>query len=704
MRAACISPHTALMFLPLATVLGLHSRIALSCECHRAHLLNRGSKDKRLEWYDWNGYDMDSKEKNAMKLFENADLGNITLRNRIVMPAMATLFGNKDGTVSDRLLSYYAKRSKGGVGLVIVENTAIRPDGVNYKGALEIHDEKFEKGLSRLSSVIKSTGAAAAIQLFHPGRQVHPKYAGNYPIGPSPVPCPIMGGNPRVLETDEIRDLVQSFVEGAVRAKKVGFDAVEIHGAHGYLVAQFLSPFSNKRNDAYGGDSQRRARFAVEIVEGIRERLGESFPIIMRISADEKVAGGLNPEKTLQLIPFLEKAGITAIHVSAGCYPTMEWVVQPYPQPPGCLVDMAANIKRTTALPVLTVGRINDPMLAESIIKDEKADFVSMGRALIADPDLPNKAKEGRVKEIRPCIACNTCIEAVGMEQTRCAVNPEMGYEYEALEPVDAARRVLVVGGGPGGMEAAISAHALGHKVKLIEAREELGGQLWPAAVPDSKTEIRKLLEYYLHQIENLDIELEIGKQMDLDDAKAFKPHHIFLATGAMPIEISFSADNTSEKIVPAVKVLREKMTFEGNVLIIGGGLVGLDTAEFLASKGAKVTVLEMKKNVGAGIEWNLKKMKLRHLKEKGIDIITRARVKKVEKDSVIFKDHDGKECRHKADLVVTALGSEPYNPLEQELRNIGLDVIRIGDCKAPRGIAEAISEGFNAVKAVSGS
>ena len=639
-----------------------------------------------------------------MKLFENADLGSMTLRNRIVMPPMASLFGNEDGTVSDRLLAYYARRSKGGVGLVIVENTAIRHDGVNYPGALEIHDEKFEKGLSDLASAIKMGGAAAAIQIFHPGRQIHPKYAGNYPIAPSPVPCPVMGGTPRVLETDEIGDLVRLFVEGAVRAKDVGFDAVEIHGAHGYLVAQFLSPFSNRRDDAYGGDSGRRARFAVEIVEGIRERLGDSFPVVMRISADEKVAGGADMEETLRQIPFFEEAGVTALHVSAGCYPTMEWVVQPYLQPPGCLVDMATQVKSATDLPVITVGRINDPGLAESIIQDEKADFVSMGRALIADPDLPNKAREGRIKEIRPCIACNTCIEAVGAEQTRCAVNPEMGYEYESPAPGDVAKRVLVVGGGPGGMEAAFTAHSLGHTVKLVEESEELGGQLWPAAVPDSKAEIRKLLAYHIHRIKNVGIEIETGKRLDLEEAKAFKPDHILLATGATPIEMSFPEGNTIPKVPQAVEVLRKKTILEGNVVIIGGGLVGLDTAEFLTSKGAKVTVMEMKKSVGAGIEWNIRKMKLQNLKRKGIAVNTRAVVKRVEGDSVIFEDKDGKEHTLKADHVIAALGSKAYNPLEQELRDAGFHVSRIGDCNTPRGIAEAVSEGFNAAKAVSGS
>jgi 2,4-dienoyl-CoA reductase-like NADH-dependent reductase (Old Yellow Enzyme family)/thioredoxin reductase len=639
-----------------------------------------------------------------MKLFETGALGPLTLRNRIVMPPMATLFGNQDGTVSPRLLAYYSRRARGGAGLIVVENTAIHPRGINYTGTLEIHHERFESGLAELGSAIKQHGAAAAIQLFHPGRQVHPKYAGNYPVAPSPIPCPVMGGKPHALTVEEIRELVKHFVAGAVRARAVGFDAVEIHAAHGYLVAQFLSPVSNQRHDQYGGDTPKRARFAVEIVEGIRERLGDAFPVLLRLSADEKVEGGLTLEQTRALVPYLEKAGITALHISSGCYASMEWVVQPYLQPQGCLVDLAAGLRDVTPLPTLTVGRINDPAIAESILQTGAADFVSMGRALIADPDLPSKAKEGKTETIRPCIACNVCIEAVGTKPTRCAVNPEMGREHESLPASHASHSVLVVGGGPAGMEVALRAHALGHRVKLVEAGQSLGGQLRLAGIPASKASMRHLLDYFRHAMARSGIELSLGRPFDIEMLQAFRPDHVILATGAIPKALPGVLEGRQSRVTQAITVLDEAISLQGHVVIVGGGLVGLDAAEFLAYRGADVTVMEMQKQVGSALEWNVRKMKLEDLAAKGVTIRTRSRVLGVADGHVRFVDPEGKACALTTDTVVIAVGSSSYNPCEQAVRDTGVRVTRIGDCREPGDLADAIAEGFETAMSLSRS
>ena len=637
-----------------------------------------------------------------MKLFEPASLGPLRLHNRMVMPPMATLFGNPDGTVSDRLLDYYHRRARGGVGLIIVENTAIHPAGVNYSGTLEIHDPRFEAGLSELAAALKEEGAAAAIQLFHPGRQIHPKYRGNYPVAPSPIPCPVMGGNPKELGRDEIRGLVQCFVDGAVRAKAVGFQAVEIHGAHGYLVDQFLSPWSNRRNDDYGGDARRRARFAREIILGIREKVGDSFPILLRISAEEKVEGGLTLAQTLETIPYLEQ-GLTALHVSAGCYPSMEWVVQPYLQPQGCLVELARAVRQVTALPLLTVGRINDARLANSILEAGTADFVSVGRALIADPDFPDKARAGKFAQIRPCLACNVCIEAVGIRQTRCAVNPQMGREHESFGPAPSPQKVLVVGGGPAGMEAALSAHGRGHRVWLAEADEALGGQMALAGVPDSKTEVRRLLDYYRSAIEESGVAVQLKKRLDPETIREFEPDQVILATGSAPVPPAFEVEPPA-KALQAVDVLREQRRLPGQVVVVGGGPVGLDLAEYLAEAGAAVTVLEMNKRAGLGLEWNLGKMKLKALKDRGIKVLVNAKVVRVQAGRVVYLDGEAKEQTIAADYVVLAIGSKPRDQLEGALRSQGRQVTVIGDGKEPRGFAEAIAEGFEAAMKWGGS
>jgi NADPH-dependent 2,4-dienoyl-CoA reductase/sulfur reductase-like enzyme len=373
----------------------------------------------------------------------------------------------------------------------------------------------------------------------------------------------------------------------------------------------------------------------------------------------------------------------------------MEWVVQPYFQPKGCLKGLAAGVRSITDLPILTVGRINDPTIADAILVDGASYLVSMGRALIADPDLPNKAREGRFKEIRPCIACNVCIEAVGVEQTRCAVNAEMGREFESAPPTDTAKEVLVVGGGPAGMEAALRARSMGHRVKLMEAAETLGGQLVPAGAPDSKAEIRRLLDYQINRIEQSGIELKLGRSFDPEAAKAPQPDHVILATGAISREWSQGEGERVGKIIQAVEILMEGVALKGEVVVIGGGLVGLDVAEFLAGHGANVTILEMDKQAGMDLEWNVRKMKLKALKDKGVAILTKSRVIRVEDGRVVFINSKGSEGSLQTDAVVAALGSIPNNPFEKAIRHMGISVSCIGDCREPRGLAEAISEGF---------
>jgi NADPH-dependent 2,4-dienoyl-CoA reductase/sulfur reductase-like enzyme len=382
----------------------------------------------------------------------------------------------------------------------------------------------------------------------------------------------------------------------------------------------------------------------------------------------------------------------------------MEWVVQPYLQPQGCLVDLATGIRNVTPLPILTVGRINDPAIAESILQTGAADFVSMGRALIADPDFPSKAKEGKTETICPCIACNVCIEAVGTKPTRCAVNPEMGREHESRPASQASHSVLVVGGGPAGMEVALRANALGHQVKLVEASQSLGGQLRLAGIPASKASMRHLLAHFRHAIARSGIELSLDRAFDIEMLQAFRPDHVILATGAIPKALPGVSEGRQTRVIQAVTVLDEAISLQGHVVIVGGGLVGLDVAEFLACRGADVTVMEMQKQVGSALEWNVRKMKLKDLAAKGVTIRTRSRVLEVADGHVRFAGPEGKARDLSTDTAVIAVGSSSYNPCEQAVRDMGVRVTRIGDCREPGDLADAIAEGFETAVSLSHS
>ncbi|MED5408694.1 MAG: FAD-dependent oxidoreductase [Pseudomonadota bacterium] len=629
-----------------------------------------------------------------MKLLEPMSLGLLRLRNRIVMPPMATLYGAADGTVSETLYEYYLRRARGGVGMVIVENTAPTAGTVNYPNTLEIHDPVSEPGLARLAAGIKSAGAAAAIQLFHPGRQMHPKYTGNTPVAPSAIPCPVMRAVPRPLDIDDIRQLVEDFVQGAVRARAVGFDAVEIHAAHGYLVGQFLSPLANQRSDAYGGNTERRARFAVEIGCAIRERLGDDFPLLLRFSADEKTAGGLTLAESRRLIPFFVKAGYSALHVSAGCYPSMAWVVQPYLQTPGCLADLAAAVRNETHLPVIAVGRINEPAIAEAILQEGSADLVSMGRALIADPDLPRKALAGQENGIRPCLACNVCIQAVGHGPTRCAVNAEMGRETEQRPATAAPVRMLVVGGGPAGMEAAQAAAQKGHRVTLVERTGELGGQLGLAAGFTSKPEFGRLLNYYRNALARFAVDVILNTEADARFLEDFSADRLIIATGAVPRPLAGIATAANVRIFQALEILERRTALCGDVVVVGGGLLGMDTAEFLSTGADQVTVLEAGRRVGRSLEWNVRGMRLKALNSYGVRTVEQAALVRLERGRAVYCDQAGVEHTQAADAVVLALGLVPHNPFGDTAAGLASGITLIGDCAQPAGITAAISQG----------
>lgn len=527
------------------------------------------------------------------KLFEPARLGEMNLRNRMIMPPMGTNYATQDGYVTDQMTDYYEQRAKSGVGLVIVEAACVDfPRGKGFIRQLGIDDDRFTPGLRQLAQIIHRQGAKSGIQLHHGGNASKTSITGLQPVAPSPLARP--GGDlPKELSVKEIEDIVFRFAKAAERAKKAGFDGVEVHAAHHYLLAQFLSSAWNKRQDGYGGDLRNKARITLETVQAIREKVGRNYPLWCRINGREfGIKDGITLEETQELAVLLEDAGVNALHISAFAY-TSPRSVPPMSVRRATMVPLAEAVKKVVKIPVIAVGRI-DPQTGEGVLQAGRADFVAMGRGLIADPELPNKAASGRLKEVVPCIACNHCMECVTEwdEPVHCAVNAAAGRESEfQITPAPQPKRVLIIGGGPAGMEAARVARLRGHKVELWEKEKELGGQMLAAAVPPHKGGIPILIEYLASQMEKLGVRVQLGRKATPALIKGKKSDVVILATGAEPLIPEISGVDRA-KVVTAQQILAGMTEVGESVIVIGGEFVGCETADFLADKGKKVTIL----------------------------------------------------------------------------------------------------------------
>jgi len=424
-------------------------------------------------------------------LFEPIVLRGVDIPNRIVLPSMTTRLATAEGAITAELIRYYEARAEGGAGLITVEMCSPAAAGRHRKHELGILHDSFVPGLRELTSRIKAAGARAAIQIGHAGGHTREDVTGVPPVAPSALPHQVQEVDvrtvvPRALTVDEIREVVTAFAEAADRARRAGFDVVEIHGAHGYLIAQFLSPLDNRRTDEYGGSLRHRARIALEVLQACRKRVGD-FPLVFRFSADEYAPGGLTLDEACELAPWLVEAGADALHVTGGCYrsrPSGALMIPPMGYPAATFLHLARAIKARVAVPVIAVGRLHDPAVVEQLLVEGQADMVALGRQLIADPEWPRKVRGGRLDEIRPCVACNTCVDGMREgDRLHCLVNPLAARESEfELRPARRPRSVLVVGGGPAGMETARVLALRGHRVTLVNRERELGGQLRLAA------------------------------------------------------------------------------------------------------------------------------------------------------------------------------------------------------------------------------
>ena len=632
-----------------------------------------------------------------MKLFEPISIGSMKLKNRIVLAPMATHYADENGAVTTRLKNYYAERARGGVGLIIIESGYIHPLGRGGLRRLGLHHDGLIKGLKELVGLVHAEGSKISSQLHHAGKQVNVMALhGIYPVSSSSIPAAMEGVVPKTLKIQEIEELVEAFGQAARRSLEAGFDAILIHAAHGYLIHQFLSPCSNARKDLYGGTFFRRIRFLKEVVHHCREVVGRDYPLMVRISASEFIPGGITLKDAQKISRYLEAWGVDAIHVSGGTHETQEMELPPMDIPRGCLVPLAEGIKKVVRIPVATVGRIVDPQMAEDILREGKADLITLGRALLADPEFPKKTREGKIEDIRPCIGClQGCRDRLyeGHPIT-CLVNASAGFEMEyRLKTAEKHKKVVIIGGGPGGMEAARVAAYRGHEVTLYEKNDHLGGQFHLASLPPHKGEIKFFLEYLTRQIKKLGVKVHLNQKMTPDKLSQIQADVIILATGGIINKPEIPGID-QENVFTAWEVLANPERVGENVLVVGGGAVGAETGEFLVDLQKEVTLIDMVKEIALDAERTHRKLLLRRLGEKGVKVRVMTQAKAIRKEGVEVEFNGQKEILP-ADTVVLATGVKENKELEECLKGLKVEFYKIGDCQSPRKAIDAIHEGF---------
>ena len=637
------------------------------------------------------------------KLFSPIKIGETTVKNRVFMPPISTNLADK-GYVTDALVEHYAARAKGGVGLIVTEVTTVEPTYVYLPGDMSICDDSYIPGWEKLTAAVHKYGAKILPQLFHPAYMAFPIPGTPRLIAPSFVGPYYAKEAPRPVTVEELQVIIRQFGEAALRVKKAGADGVEIHAAHAHgLLGGFLSPLYNKRTDAYGGDINGRLKLTLEVIVEVRKICGKDFIIDVRISGDEYSDGGLNLNDAIYVSKQLEKAGVDMLHVSGGTTIKRGSSIPAPGTKMGSHSALSAEIKKHVSIPVATVGRITEPWLAEELLENDKADICMIGRANLCEPEFCNKAQAGHEEDIRPCIGCLRCLNGIMFgKRVACTVNPSLEPENEdTITPAKETKNVLVIGGGPAGMEAAYVAAKRGHHVVLADRQDSLGGTVRIAAVPIAKQDLTQLIKYQAHKLEQAGVKVLLNTEVTLETIqKDYPDYEVILCAGATPVVPQFMTQ--FKDWMTADDVLYGRKFPGRKIVVIGGGSVGCETADYLAPvlndrfpRNREITLIEMAHEIMEAESGPGRSLLVQRMMEKGIHILCDAKVEEVNHTVIKYTKAGKTHEITDADTLVLAMGYHPSDTLEEQLTSAGITCHVLGDCKKPGNIKDAITEGY---------
>ncbi len=643
-----------------------------------------------------------------MKLFERDNIGSMEVKNRIAMAPMGTNgLTDIDCGYSRRLIDFYAARAKGGAGMIMtgaaITNTELEGGIAHFLPRMD--SPAYMGRLSELCDAVHHYGSKLVLQLTAGFGRVN--FVENNPIQPisaSAVPCFMDPSTlTREITTEEIAQLIVSFATSAGMGMVAGVDAIEIQGYGGYLLDQFQTELWNQRTDEYGGDLDGRLRFSMEIIGATRAAVGPDLPIIYKFTPDHYIEGGRRVEEGLEMAKKFEAAGVAALHVDGGCYEVWNKVIPSMYEPAGCQIGLAKAVKEVVSVPVIAHGKLGNPALAAEVVEGGSADFIALGRPLLADPDWPNKVKAGKVDDVRPCISCNDACLGRGyeMKYLGCTVNPLCGMEKEyGITPIEHEKSVLVIGGGPGGLEAARVAASRGCKVSLWEKSERLGGKLSAASTPEFKQDIRPLIDYLAREAEKAGVKVELGKEATSELVRKAAPDVLIIATGSVLARPDVPGIDHPQ-VASSVDVLDGKTACGQTVVVVGAGLCGCEAAVHLAQQGKKVTLVEMAPDI-VPESTNMNTMIGIHelIARSGVGVMTGTRLVEVS-DTGAVVETDGSRAELSADTLVLASGFVRDTNLRDSVEDDITEVFTIGDCSRPSNILNAIWEGYHASRVI---